>query len=110
MPKDNATLVYANKWLGTKARQDEQAFNEVYDAVDHELHGWDVARKIPADRVRYSDIIVVECYVRRFRNKELNVGSGWNAWKIAFDLLRIALLVEGQPPLDEPPPESAAVI
>lgn len=139
VPKASATLTYVNKRVGSKSSRDEQIFEEVYDAVDHELRGWDASQKVDADRVHYSDVVVVEFYIRRFKikpkdsdsktadgapkkaaAKQKTQGNGrdahdpprrWVTWGVSFDLLRVALIAEGVPGgLNEPLPESAGVI
>ncbi|KAH9851800.1 hypothetical protein C2E23DRAFT_886333 [Lenzites betulinus] len=110
LPKEDSTLTYANKWVDRKSRGSSQIFGEAYGAVDRELRGWNPDQKIPATTISPSDIVVVEFYIRRFKGKNANPGRTWKTWGVNFDLLRIAQLFVGPGPLQEPPPESAALI
>ncbi|KAH9852993.1 hypothetical protein C2E23DRAFT_729657, partial [Lenzites betulinus] len=109
-PKELGTLTYANKWVDKRDRTPISEFTEVYNAVDGQLRGWNADQKMNAADIRPSDIVVVEFYIRRFKNKALNKGRGWTAWGVNFDLLRIAQLVVGPGLPQELPPASSAVI
>ncbi|KAI9059618.1 hypothetical protein FKP32DRAFT_1679687 [Trametes sanguinea] len=109
-PEDDS-FTFIGKWVNSGNRENEQTFDNVYDAVDRELHGWNADAKIAASRIQVSDIVMVECYIKRFKNKSLNNGMrGWNAWGVQYELLRIAQLCVGPGFVDEPPPDSCATI
>ncbi|KAI0352685.1 hypothetical protein OH77DRAFT_1523246, partial [Trametes cingulata] len=102
-----ARWTYASKWVRGKERV---SFDHIYDGVDRELRGWNPSSKIPAERLQRSDIVLVECYVKRFKNKSLNTNDKeWTAWGVQFELLRIAQLFIGPGVVDEEPPDSLAV-
>lgn len=97
-------LTYASKWIPKKDRGEARTFDEAYHATDRDLRGWNKDNKMAGDDIVASDVVVVECYVRRFKNKKLNVGRGWTAWGVNFDLLRVAQLVAGPGGSTPPPP------
>lgn len=103
--------MFANKFIPNKKRREEQVFDEVYDGSNHDMRGWDAAHKMSAERINFADVVLVEFYIRRFKIKTAKpvTGKRWSAWGVAFDMLRVALLAEGEIPVNEPPPDSAAV-
>ncbi|OSD03121.1 hypothetical protein PYCCODRAFT_1467410 [Trametes coccinea BRFM310] len=109
--EDTDSLTFIGRWVNSANRENEQTFNQVYDAVDRELRGWNPAARIPAARIQASDVVVVECYIKRFKNKSMSTGSrGWTAWGVQYELLRIAQLCIGPGYVDELPPDSFATI
>ncbi|KAL7281811.1 hypothetical protein ACG7TL_005134 [Trametes sanguinea] len=110
-PQEGDSFTFIGKWVNSANRENEHTFDNVYNAVDRELRGWNAEARIPASRIQVSDIVVVECYVKRFKDKSLNGGNrGWNAWGVQYELLRIAQLYVGPGFRDELPPDSNAVI
>ncbi|KAI0657847.1 hypothetical protein C8Q70DRAFT_1055607 [Cubamyces menziesii] len=108
---NDGSLTFVNKWINASDKSVQHSFEHVYDAVDSKLQGWDPSRRVPASRLQGSDVVVVECYVKRFKPK--TPGSpqkGWVSWAVTFELLRIAQLLVGPGIVDEPPPDSNASI
>lgn len=107
----DGSFTFISKWINASDRSVEHPFEQVYEAVDTELKGWDPARKVAAERLQVSDIVVVECYVKRFKHKPaVATQRGWVSWGVNFELIRIAQLLVGPGVVDDPPPECAANI
>ncbi len=55
--------------------------------------------RIPAHRVRKNDIVLIECYLTRWRKKantnDKTRGNVWMTWGVSFELLRVAQLFMG---------------
>lgn len=66
----------------------------MYDAQDR-LLPWGQMSQIDPARVQKTDLVLVECYVNRFKSKEQSIRKGWNSWGVNFDLIRIAYLSAG---------------
>ncbi|KAJ3008527.1 hypothetical protein NUW54_g3117 [Trametes sanguinea] len=108
---DGDSFTFIGKWVNSANRENESTFDQVYNAVDRELQGWNASAKIHASQIQLSDVVVVECYIKRFKNKNLNNGfRGWHAWGVQYELLRIAQLCVGPGFVDELPPDSNATI
>lgn len=108
LPEDGS-LTFANKWINSNNRTIKHKFTNVYDATDLQMQGWDDRRKVPPERIQLTDVVLFECYIRRYRTDGSN-GPDWSVWAVNFELLRIAQLVIGPGPADEDPSKSSGAI
>ncbi|OJT13879.1 hypothetical protein TRAPUB_9548 [Trametes pubescens] len=101
-----SSLTYANRFLGGHGESGPSSFQDVYDTSDM-LEAWSSMTRIPSDRVRKTDIVLVECYVRRFKSRENTNRYTWQSWGVNFKLLRIAHILRGPSPTELVPEDSA---
>ncbi|KAI9059960.1 hypothetical protein FKP32DRAFT_1579056, partial [Trametes sanguinea] len=85
------------------SRSEHVSFNDVYDGTDR-LAAWSTMTKIEPARINKSDIVVVECYVKRFKTTPNRFA--WQQWGVTFELLRIAQLLNGPGPANIEPEDS----
>ncbi|KAI9059159.1 hypothetical protein FKP32DRAFT_1580370, partial [Trametes sanguinea] len=102
----NAGLTtFASRYLAPRGEESVTTFADVFDACDL-LAAWSVMRKIDCERIRKTDLVVVEAYIKRFRHRDSGNRFTWVNWGVSFDLLRIALLYPGPGPIDPTPEDS----
>ncbi|KAI9064826.1 hypothetical protein FKP32DRAFT_1569061, partial [Trametes sanguinea] len=92
---------FAKRYL--PSRGEDVSFTEVFDATDR-LAAWSNMSKIDPARVQKTDVVVVECYVKRF--KTTTQRYNWTQWGVGFELLRIAHLLSGPGPVEIVPEDS----
>ncbi|KAI9067883.1 hypothetical protein FKP32DRAFT_1558970, partial [Trametes sanguinea] len=92
---------FAKRYLSS--RDGETSFSEVFDGTAR-LGAWSAMTKVSADTIKKSDIVVVECYIKRF--KSVPNQYAWQQWGVSFELLRIAQLFSGPGPVDIVPHDS----
>ncbi|KAI1782015.1 hypothetical protein LXA43DRAFT_907045, partial [Ganoderma leucocontextum] len=83
-------LVYASKFLNNGT------FDEAYDATE-ELYTWSEMQdnKISYRHIRQTDVVLLECLIRRYAPANTASNNAWSTFSIAFELARIAHLVVG---------------
>ncbi|KAI9067795.1 hypothetical protein FKP32DRAFT_1563037 [Trametes sanguinea] len=96
----------AGKYLSQPDGGGSVSFSEVYDARP-KLKAWSIMDKIDPSRVQKTDVVVVECYIKRFKMRDGNNRYGWKTWTVGFELLRIAQLLVGPGPADLVPEDSS---
>ncbi|KAI9067026.1 hypothetical protein FKP32DRAFT_1601420 [Trametes sanguinea] len=92
---------FAKRYL--TSRGEPQTFTDTFDGRDR-LVAWSAMPKLDANKINKSDIVVVECYVKRF--KITRDHYNWQQWGVAFELLRIAQILRGPGPPDIVPDDS----
>ncbi len=89
--------VFCSRFLETRAEHGGR-FEEVYDAEDR-LLPWSQMRQMDTKRIQKTDVVLVECYIKRFKSRDNSVrkdgSKEWISWGVNFDLIRIALLSTG---------------
>lgn len=104
-PKKAGQTTYASKFLPTRGEHATSSFEDVYDATTL-MESWSAMDKISPDRVRKTDLVLVECYVRRFKSRDPGSRYVWKTYGVTFELLRIAHLLRGPGPTELAPEES----
>ena len=85
--------MFCNKFLAVRA-QNGGSFEEAYNA-ENRLLSWGQMEKIDAARIQKTDVVLVECYIKRFKSRDGNNRAGWRTWAVNFEILRIAHLFAG---------------
>ncbi|KAI1784615.1 hypothetical protein LXA43DRAFT_1066595 [Ganoderma leucocontextum] len=80
-------LVYASKFLNNGV------FDETYDATD-DLYAWSEMQdnKISYRHIRQTNVVLLECLIRRYTPANAASNNAWSTFSIAFELARIAHL------------------
>ncbi|KAH9853913.1 hypothetical protein C2E23DRAFT_858971 [Lenzites betulinus] len=104
-PTDTGSATFASRYLSTRGEDPPTTFTEVFDASDR-LAAWSNMQRIDHARVQKTDVVVVECHVKRFRLKDTPDRYSWKTWGVSFELLRIGQLLAGPGPSDFVPDDS----
>ena len=97
--------VFCNRFLSTRA-QNGGVFEDVYDA-ERRLLSWGQMEKVDAARVQKTDVVLVECYIKRFKSRDGTNRGGWRTWAVNFEILRIAHILAGPGAPDLAPDDCA---
>ncbi|KAI1781885.1 hypothetical protein LXA43DRAFT_907393, partial [Ganoderma leucocontextum] len=88
-PTSKSQLVYASKFLNN-------TFDEAYDATDDLLPWPDMQdSKISYRHIRQTDVVLLECLIRRYPPASAPSNNAWGSFSIAFELTRIARIIVG---------------
>ncbi|EIW62574.1 uncharacterized protein TRAVEDRAFT_42932 [Trametes versicolor FP-101664 SS1] len=96
---------YAGRFINGRGDDAAVVFDEVYDGSDR-LGSWGTMAKIDGSRVQKTDVVVVECYIKRYRSREASSRFNWTSWGVGFELLRVAHILAGPGPADLLPDDS----
>ncbi|KAI0335955.1 hypothetical protein GY45DRAFT_1333113 [Cubamyces sp. BRFM 1775] len=95
---------FASRYL-TRKDDERLTFTDVFDATD-KLEAWSAMERADNSRVQKTDIVLVECYVKRFKSRNAPTRYTWSTWGVSFELLRIAQLLRGPGPTELVPDDS----
>ncbi|KAH9855231.1 hypothetical protein C2E23DRAFT_883192 [Lenzites betulinus] len=71
---------YASRFLNNRGETACTSFEDVYDTTDS-LESWTSMMKSNHDSVKKTDIVLVECYVKRYKaTRDPGTRQGWNRW------------------------------
>ena len=101
-------IVFGRDWLQSTGAKFSSSV--VLDPTTTSAFGDGCSWVSSPERLQVTDVIVAECYLKRYRPKVAGESKrGWTSWGVNLELLRIAQLFVGPGIVDEPLPESAAV-
>ncbi|OBZ77795.1 hypothetical protein A0H81_02173 [Grifola frondosa] len=96
--RDMPDPIYAGKLMKSRTKNETVAtasgicaFERVYDATER-FGPKSSMSTINATAIAKNDIVLVECYLTRWRLGETKYSKAWDAWKCGFQLHTVALL------------------
>ncbi|KAI0708647.1 hypothetical protein C8Q76DRAFT_627059 [Earliella scabrosa] len=92
------TSTFGRRFLGARG-QTGGVFEDVYDATKV-MTAWADMAKVDAARIQKTDVVLIECHIKRFKLRSAGFSPKWTKWAVNFEMLRIARLHAGPGPSD----------